>query len=109
MEVIVLDYRVPGEIVASALEEDVDAIGISYMSGGQVDTTQRLMAELAEQGYGALPVVIGGTIRPFDIPALEAAGVSAIFRGGEPLSAVVETFDRLAADFREERSGRRVR
>jgi methylmalonyl-CoA mutase C-terminal domain/subunit len=96
MEVILLEYQVPDDIAAAATQEDVDVIGLSFMSGGQVDVTRRLLALLEESGAGDLPVVIGGTIRPFDVPALEDAGVKAIFQGGETLASVVGVFADLA-------------
>jgi methylmalonyl-CoA mutase cobalamin-binding subunit len=54
------------------------------------------MAQLRVEGLGHLPVVVGGAIRPFDIPALEAAGVRAVFRGGESLETIAGTFRSLA-------------
>jgi methylmalonyl-CoA mutase, C-terminal domain len=98
MEVIMFEYEVAAQIAQAATDEDVDVVGISFMSGGQVETTRELMSLLREQGYDDLPVVIGGTIRPFDIPALEEAGVRRIFRSGEPMEAVVEAFGSLAAE-----------
>jgi methylmalonyl-CoA mutase, C-terminal domain len=100
MEVILLDYRLPEEIAATAMQEDVDVIGVSFMSGGQVDVTTAMVQALEAAGHERLPVVVGGTIRPFDIPQLEQAGVQAIFRGGETLASVVETFSSLAAKSR---------
>lgn len=97
MEVILLDYRLPEEIAVTAMQEDVDVIGVSFMSGGQVEVTTEMVAALNAAGHEQLPVVVGGTIRPFDVPMLEQAGVRAIFRGGETLASVVETFASLAA------------
>ncbi len=102
MEVILLDYQVAEEIVTTALQEDVDVIGVSFMSGGQVEVTGALVAALAEAGLSWIPVVVGGAIRPFDIPDLEAAGVRTIFRGGETLESIQETFAELAAASRAE-------
>jgi methylmalonyl-CoA mutase, C-terminal domain len=103
MEVILLDYQVAEEIAAAATQEDVDVIGVSFMSGGQVDVTQRLHRTLREAGHEDLPVVVGGTIRPFDLPELEQAGVKAVFRGGETLASVVERFESLARESRAQR------
>jgi methylmalonyl-CoA mutase C-terminal domain/subunit len=103
MEVILFEYEVPEAIARTAVDEDVDIIGISFMSGGQVAVTQQLMSLLREEGHGDLPVVVGGTIRPFDVDALEAAGVRRIFRGGEALHSVAEAFARLAAEYRAPR------
>ena len=70
------------------------------MSGGQVETTQKIVAELQRREVPDLPVVVGGVIRPFDVAPLEAVGVREIFRGGAPLTDVVATFDRLARAYR---------
>jgi methylmalonyl-CoA mutase C-terminal domain/subunit len=97
MEVILFDYRLPEEIAATAMQEDVDVIGVSFMSGGQVEVTTQVVAALSAAGHEEVPIVIGGAIRPFDVPELEKVGVRAIFRGGETLASVVETFSSLAA------------
>ena len=97
VEVIWFEYEVPEQIGRAAIDEDVDVVGISFMSGGQVDVTRRLMEQLQGEGHGDLPVVVGGTIRPFDIPELQELGVRKIFRGGEPLASVVEAFKALAS------------
>lgn len=101
MEVILIDFEEPEDVASVAIHEDVDAIGLSFMSGGQVGTTQRIVASLKEQGVPDTPVVVGGTIRPFDVEPLEAAGVRAIFRGGAALAQVVETFEKLAREYRQ--------
>jgi methylmalonyl-CoA mutase C-terminal domain/subunit len=104
MEVILLDYQVPEEIVATALQEDVDVIGVSFMSGGQVEVTRALITSLAAAGLSWIPVVVGGAIRPFDTPDLEAAGVRTIFRGGETLESIQQTFADLATASRADPS-----
>lgn len=98
MEVVLIDYETPDDVVAAAVDEDVDVIGLSFMSGGQVDVTASVIEQLRARGATDVPIVVGGTIRPFDVPALEAAGVAAIFRGGEKLSAMAETFEKLGRD-----------
>ncbi len=100
MEVVLIDYEQPEDVVAVALQEDVDVIGLSFMSGGQVETTQKIIAELQRREVADLPVVVGGIIRPFDEPPLQAAGVKEIFRGGAPLTDVVASFERLARAYR---------
>lgn len=100
MEVVLIDYERPEDVVTVALQEDVDVIGISFMSGGQVETTEKIFSELARRNVANLPVVVGGIIRPFDVPPLEAVGVREIFRGGAPLADVVKTFGRLSRVYR---------
>lgn len=96
MEVVLVDYETPDDVVGMAIDEDVDVIGISFMSGGQVATIQAVVAALEAAGRADLPVVVGGTIRPFDVDPLEQAGVRAIFRGGETLDKAVTCFRDLA-------------
>lgn len=100
MEVILIDYETPQDVVGIASDEDVDVIGISFMSGGQVQVTAEVTALLRQVGLADLPVVVGGTIRPFDVDGLDAAGARMIFRGGERLDAIVEAFRTLAAERR---------
>lgn len=100
MEVVLIDYEQPEDVVTVALQEDVDVIGISFMSGGQIETTQKIVAELQRRNVPELAIVIGGIIRPFDLPPLEALGVAEIFRGGTPLADVVATFQRLSDAYR---------
>jgi methylmalonyl-CoA mutase C-terminal domain/subunit len=101
MEVVLIDYEQPQDVVAVALQEDVDVIGVSFMSGGQVETTEQIVAELKRRNLADLPLVVGGIIRPFDVEPLEAAGVRGIFRGGVPLAEVVATFERLSQEYRD--------
>ena len=103
MEVILIDYETPDDVVNTAVQEDVDVIGISFMSGGQVQTTQKIMQIMQDKGLIDMPVVIGGTIRPFDVEPLESAGVKAIFRGGAPLADVVSSFRQLASEYQQKR------
>lgn len=103
MEVILIDYETPEDVVSTAIQEDVDVIGISFMSGGQVQTTEKIMQIMRDQGVADIPVVIGGTIRPFDVEPLEQAGVKSIFRGGAKMADVVETFFSLAAEYQSVR------
>jgi methylmalonyl-CoA mutase C-terminal domain/subunit len=100
MEVVLIDYEQPEDVVSVALQEDVDVIGLSFMSGGQVETTQKIVAELKRREVPNLPIVVGGIIRPFDVPPLEEAGVREIFRGGAPLADVVAAFARLSREYR---------
>jgi methylmalonyl-CoA mutase cobalamin-binding domain/chain len=66
-----------------------------------VAITQAVIAALAAADLSELPVVVGGTIRPFDVEPLEQAGVRAIFRGGERLEKIVACFRELARLKRE--------
>lgn len=98
MEVMLIDYERPEDVVRMAVDEDVDLIGISFMSGGQVQVTQEVMRLLAEAGRESVPVVVGGTIRPFDVEELERSGVRGIFGGGESLEAIVTKVRTMARE-----------
>ncbi len=71
--------RTPAEIVKTALEEDVDLIGLSVLSGGHVALTTALLAGLSEAGAEDVPVVVGGIVPPADAEALRAAGIARVF------------------------------
>lgn len=88
MEVIYTGLRQSIEhIVAVALQEDVDAIGLSVLSGAHMSLTQKLMESLGDRA-GEIAVLVGGTIPEHDVPALLALGVSKVFPTGTSLSAV---------------------
>jgi len=91
MEVLYTGLRkTPESIVQAAIEEDVDCIGLSILSGAHNALVPRLMALLAEQKATDILVVLGGTIPQADVPGLEAMGVAQVFGPGTPLEAVVE-------------------
>jgi len=76
-------------IIAAAIQEDVDLIGLSLLSGAHLPLTQKLMAKLNEAGV-TIPVVVGGTIPEQDIPALQQLGVRSVFLPNTPLEEVVQ-------------------
>jgi methylmalonyl-CoA mutase C-terminal domain/subunit len=75
-------------IIAAAIQEDVDLIGLSLLSGAHIPLTQKLMAKLNEAGV-TIPVVVGGTIPEQDIPVLHQLGVRQIFLPSTPLDEIV--------------------
>ncbi len=91
MEVIYTGLRqTPEMIVNAALQEDVDFIGLSILSGAHNAIIPRVMNLLAEKGMQDVKVVIGGIIPDADIPALKQIGVSAIFQPGTPMEEIVK-------------------
>jgi methylmalonyl-CoA mutase, C-terminal domain len=84
--------RTPEEIVQEAIQEDVDVIGLSVLSGAHVPLTRRVLEGLRAQGAGDIRVVVGGTIPPRDVETLSALGVSQVFPMGTPLPAIVAFF-----------------
>lgn len=84
--------RTPEEIVAAAIQEDVDVIGLSVLSGAHVPLTRRVLDGLRAQGAGDIRVVVGGIIPPRDVETLRALGASHVFPMGTPLADIVTAF-----------------
>ncbi|MEW6543077.1 MAG: cobalamin B12-binding domain-containing protein [Nitrospirota bacterium] len=83
-------HQTPEQIVATAIQEDVDAIGLSLLSGAHNYLFPRVLELLKEQGAGDIAVFGGGIIPDEDVPKLKAAGVKALFRPGTPMSEIVD-------------------
>jgi len=91
MEVIYTGLRqTPEAIVSAALQEDVDCIGLSILSGAHNAIVPRIAALLEEKNASDILLVLGGTIPEEDHAALKACGIAAIFGPGTPLSATVD-------------------
>ena len=90
MEVIYTGLRqTPEMIVNAAIQEDVDCVGLSILSGAHNAIVPRITALLKERNAADILVVLGGTIPDQDIESLKALGVAAIFGPGTSLDAVV--------------------
>jgi methylmalonyl-CoA mutase, C-terminal domain len=83
-------HRTPAEVVRIAIEEDVDVIGTSVLSGAQMTIFPRLLELLRTEGVDDVLVVGGGTFLPEDIAALEAMGVDKAFGVDTPLAEIVD-------------------
>ena len=98
MEVIYTGIRqTPEMIVQAALQEDVDVIGLSCLSGAHLELFADVMVGLGEKGMGNVIVVAGGIIPEDDIPALEKMGIKAIFGPGAKTVEIIEAIKKLAA------------
>ena len=90
MEVIYTGLRqTPEQIVAAAVQEDADVIGMSILSGAHTHLFPRVMELLREKGISDVLVVGGGIIPKEDIPALKQAGIAAIFGPGTNTKDIV--------------------
>jgi methylmalonyl-CoA mutase C-terminal domain/subunit len=97
MEVIYTGLRqTPEQIVAAALQEDADVIGLSILSGAHMHICPRIMELLRERDMTDVLVVVGGIIPDVDIPKLNAIGITGIFLPGTPMQAIVEFITRHA-------------
>lgn len=94
--------RTPEEIVDMAIEEDVDALGLSCLSGAHLELFKRVAELLREKGREDIILFGGGTIPKEDIPELIKAGFKKIF---PPDSSVKETVEFLDEEFKAERIG----
>ncbi len=83
-------HQTPEEIVATAIQEDVNVIGISSLAGAHMYLFPRIIELLTEKGAEDIPVFGGGIIPEDDIPVLQKAGIKAIFTPGSPVSETVE-------------------
>ena len=91
MEVIYTGLRqTPEQIVAAAIQEDVDAIGMSILSGAHNHLFPKVVNLLKEQGVDDVLIVGGGVIPEDDIPFLMESGIEAVFTPGTPTKDVVE-------------------
>ena len=84
--------RTPDEIVAEAIEEDVEVVGLSILSGAHLTLAGRVLDGLRARGAADVRVVVGGIIPPRDIEALLALGVAHVFPMGTPLGDIVRAF-----------------
>ena len=101
MEVIYTGIRQTPEMIASAaLQEDVDVVGLSILSGAHMAVFPRIMELLRQQGMDDVIVLAGGIFPDEDVPKIKEMGIKGVFGPGPPLTEIVE-FIRAAAGQRE--------
>jgi methylmalonyl-CoA mutase C-terminal domain/subunit len=101
MEVVYTGLRqTPESIVEAAVQEDVDAVGLSIHSGAHMTLLPRVLALLAERGASHVLVTGGGIIPAADVQALEAMGVGRLFGPGTPTRDLVEYLRSAVAERR---------
>ena len=91
MEVIYTGlHQTPEQIVATVIQEDADAVGISILSGAHMTLVPRILDLLREQGAADVVVVVGGTIPGEDVTELKKLGVAEVFTPGAPTREIVD-------------------
>src|SRR6188472_2517819 len=91
MEVIYTGLRqTPEQIVAAAVQEDANVIGLSILSGAHNSICARIMDLLRERGAGDVLVVLGGIVPDADLAGLKAMGVAAVFRPGTSMQEIID-------------------
>lgn len=98
-EVIYTGIRTsPAAIASIAVQEDVDLVGLSILSGAHMGLTRKTLDALRDAGCGDVKVLVGGTVPDADIPALLEMGVAAVLATGTSTTEVVATVERLLAE-----------
>jgi methylmalonyl-CoA mutase, C-terminal domain len=90
-------HQTPGQIALAALQEDVDVVGLSMLSGAHLELTADVISELRSAGLGDRPVAVGGNIPRRDIPKLEELGVARVFPAGSAYDEITSWFSGLGA------------
>lgn len=83
-------HQTPEQIVNAAIQEDVDLVGLSCLSGAHTYLFTEVVKQLREKGADDITVIGGGIIPEEDIPKLKEAGIKAIFLPGTPLDEIIE-------------------
>ena len=83
-------HQTPDEVARAAVQEDVDVVGLSVLSGAHAVLAPAVARELRERGMDDVLLLIGGTILQRDVPALKAAGFQGVFGVGSTLTEIVE-------------------
>lgn len=79
-----------GQIISCAIEEDVNLIGLSILSGAHLTICCNIMDELKKRNIDDMPVIVGGVIPKHDIPKLKEMGVREVFGSGTSTETIVE-------------------
>jgi methylmalonyl-CoA mutase C-terminal domain/subunit len=96
MEVIYTGLKqTPDQIVAAAIQEDVDIVGLSILSGAHLGLTEKIIAKLRENKAGDKAVVVGGLILDEDIPKLKELGVAEVYPSGVALDKIANSVKEL--------------
>jgi methylmalonyl-CoA mutase C-terminal domain/subunit len=91
MEVIYTGlHQTPEQIVATVIQEDADAVGLSILSGAHMTLVPRIVELLHAEGVDDVLITVGGTIPADDIPELKKLGVAEVFTPGAPTQAIID-------------------
>jgi methylmalonyl-CoA mutase C-terminal domain/subunit len=83
-------HKTVDEIVKTALEEDVNVVGLSILSGAHVPICTEVAAKMKEAGIADVPLMVGGVIPERDVPKLKELGIEGIFPTSSPYEDIVE-------------------
>ena len=107
MEVVYLGMRLTGEAIANAaVEEDVDVVGISILSGAHMRLMPKLIEALKAQGIlGRVVLIVGGTIQDAEVDPLLRMGVDGVFPVGATTGSIAEFIRERVTGITTERAG----
>jgi 2-hydroxyisobutanoyl-CoA mutase small subunit len=91
-------HRTPDEVVAAAIEEDADILGVSLLSGVHMTVFPKILARLKEEGAGDIIVVAGGVMPDADVAALKQIGVREVMLQDTPPDAIVRRLRELVKE-----------
>lgn len=96
MEVIYIGLRQSTDsILSAAVEENVDIIGLSILSGSHLPICRELSEKMVQQGIEGAKVVVGGVIPRADVQVLRDLGISEVFRGGSSFDDIIQAIKRI--------------
>jgi len=91
MEVIYTGLQqTPDEIVSAAIQEDVDIIGCSFLSGAHLGLMAKIMKRVKDENIDDKLVIVGGAIPKMDMPELKAIGVAEVFPTATPIERIIK-------------------
>jgi methylmalonyl-CoA mutase cobalamin-binding domain/chain len=91
-------HRTPEEVVTAAIQEDVDVLGVSLLSGVQMTVFPKILEKLRQEGAADMIVVAGGVMPDEDVAALKKMGVKEVMLQDTPPQAVIDMLKRLVAE-----------
>ena len=99
-------HQTPEMIVTAAIQEDVDVIGVSILSGAHMTIFPKIMSLLREREVDDIVVIGGGVIQEADIPKLKALGVREIFNAEATTQHLIDGIERVVAEYGRDRARR---
>lgn len=91
-------HRTPDEVATAAIQEDVDVLGVSILSGAHLTVFPKIFEKLRQQGADDIIVIAGGVMPDEDVVALKKMGVKEILLQDTPPQAIVDTLKRLVTE-----------
>jgi len=90
-EVIYTGLRqTPEQIAAAAVQEDVNVVGLSILSGAHISLSRKVIEKMKERGAGDVPIIVGGIIPEKDIRELKEMGVAEVFTAGASITKIAD-------------------